>query len=65
MNIPLHIADNRVAMTAEQMVKVNALLADMPVLGRYDDDGKETDKRLKLEAVLTVKTSTYTAPVKI
>jgi len=65
MNIPLHIADNKVAMTDKQMAELNKLLADMPVMGRYDDDGKETEKRLKLEAVLTVKTSTYTAPVKI
>lgn len=61
MNIIVSIGgENSVAMNEAQLAALNAVLAETPVIDRYSDNGKVQDKkRIKLEAVLVVKTRSY------
>ena len=49
-------------MTAEQLEKLNAVLAETPTVNRYSNDEIQPLKRMRLEATLVVRTRTYDVP---
>lgn len=52
--------DTVVAMNDAQLAALNSILAETPTINRYDGDKVEEKKRIKLEAVLTIKTRSFT-----
>jgi hypothetical protein len=59
MMIKVRIADESVALSDESLANLNKVLAQCPVLDAYNEDKVKEHKRIKLEAILVVKTRMF------
>ena len=60
MNIIVSVGgDNSVAMTDDQLARLNVILSETPLVNRYDNDKFQEKKRMRLEATMVVKTKQY------
>jgi len=61
MQILVNISDTHIAMSDENLAKLNELLKECDVCNHYDDDKVKEGKRIRLTAKLVVKTVEYQA----
>ena len=59
MNIKINIADTRLGFNETQLATLNAMLKEIPVLDAYSDDKVKEGKRIRLEAIMVVRTREF------
>ena len=59
MDIKINIADTRLGFNETQLAALNAMLKEIPVLDAYSDDKVKEGKRIRLEAIMVVRTREF------